>query len=586
MTSRNSYRFNHRPGIEIEQPYDQSWKGWAHITNHIIEKIHPFTEKHPCILLECYQGVELEPFLESLTKKLGQVQHISSAEAFKEEPLIKELTQPDVTDHRIFGKMSSLSIDDFLDQNKVAEIKEQIRLGQGIRVITGPGASRLVEDPEIWIYADMPRWELQLRMRKNQVNNLGVSNRYEPMESKYKRGYFVDWRVLDRLKIEQMDRWHLFLDTTDRMEPKLIEASSLFAGLDKAVSRPFSLVPFFDPGPWGGQWMKEKFSLDPKEENYAWCFNCVPEENSLLLHFKDTTVEIPSINLVFYHPKSLLGEHIFNEFGAEFPIRFDFLDTIEGGNLSLQVHPSKDYIKEQFGVSYTQDESYYMLEAEKDAFVYLGIDDDAVPDEQIAALHRAQESGKFDADKLSLKWPAKKHDHFLIPGGTIHCSGKGCMVLEISATPYIFTFKLWDWGRLGLDGRPRPISIDHGQKVIEWDRKRDWVSKELINRFEIIAEGEDWKEERTGLHESEFIETRRFTQNGTTQHNTNGTVNVLMVVEGSGVVVESDSGKFDPFVANYGEAFIIPAAVGQYKIRTLKERENILFLKAFVREEL
>jgi mannose-6-phosphate isomerase class I len=67
--------------------------------------------------------------------------------------------------------------------------------------------------------------------------------------------------------------------------------------------------------------------------------------------------EIPSIDLVFYQPEQLLGEAVHGRFGDEFPIRFDFLDTINGGNLSLQVHPLTEYIQEKFGMNYTQDES-------------------------------------------------------------------------------------------------------------------------------------------------------------------------------------------------------------------------------------
>jgi mannose-6-phosphate isomerase class I len=64
-------------------------------------------------------------------------------------------------------------------------------------------------------------------------------------------------------------------------------------------------------------------------------------------------------------------------------------------------------------------------------------------------LRRAQEDDTwFDANKYVNQWPVRRHDHLLIPAGTIHCSGRNRMVLEISATPYIFTFKLWDWGRL------------------------------------------------------------------------------------------------------------------------------------------
>ena len=74
-------------------------------------------------------------------------------------------------------------------------------------------------------------------------------------------------------------------------------------------------------------------------------------------------MEIPAIDLVLQHPRELLGDDVFARFGAEFPIRFDFLDTVGGGNLSLQVHPLTAYIREHFGMIYTQDESYYMLDA-------------------------------------------------------------------------------------------------------------------------------------------------------------------------------------------------------------------------------
>ena len=71
----------------------------------------------------------------------------------------------------------------------------------------------------------------------------------------------------------------------------------------------------------------------------------------------------------------------------------------------------------------------------------------------------------------------------------MHCSGKNSMVLEISATPYIFTFKLWDWGRLGLNGLPRPIHLDHGAANIQWDRTTEWVRRNLINRNVALAKG-------------------------------------------------------------------------------------------------
>ena len=84
--------------------------------------------------------------------------------------------------------------------------------------------------------------------------------------------------------------------------------------------------------------------------------------------------------MVFTHPRELLGQRTFARFGAEFPIRFDFLDTMEGGNLSLQVHPLTDYVQHTFGMHYTQDESYYLLDASADAVVYLGLKSGVDPD--------------------------------------------------------------------------------------------------------------------------------------------------------------------------------------------------------------
>jgi hypothetical protein len=161
------------------------------------------------------------------------------------------------------------------------------------------------------------------------------------------------------------------------------------------------------------------------------------------------------------------------------------------------------------------------------------------------------------------------------------------MVLEISATPYIFTFKLWDWGRLGLDGRPRPIHLDHGAANIQWDRTTDWVRRNLVNRIEPLAAGEGWQEERTGLHELEFIETRRHWFTGTVPHDTRGTVNVLNLIEGREAVVESPTGAFEPFVVHYAETFIVPAAVGPYTIRPCGEAagQRCATLKAFIRDD-
>lgn len=543
------------------------WKGWEEILDHLNRVCRRKEDKRHLLVVECYQGVHHEELFTALSSLEG-VTAFDTQSLFKPTADIEAMTHPWLTDDRIFGRRAPFAYTDFFDQEKVAALRKQVEGLSGRVLVYGHGAAEVFPDADTLVYADMARWEIQQRSRRKEINGLGVANKEEAPSYHYKRGYFIDWVVCDSLKKQLLPKADFWLDTHRSGQPKMIEGKTLRAGLEQTAHRPFRVVPFFDPAPWGGQWMKEVCDLDRQQANFGWCFDCVPEENSLYLKLGEELFEMPANNLVFYQTRALLGAPVEARFGQDFPIRFDFLDTIGGGNLSLQVHPTTQYIRDTFGIYYTQDESYYLLDAEEGATVFLGLKTGVDPSEMIDALQAAQQpGGTLDASRFVNEWPAKKHDHYLIPGGTVHCSGAGAMVLEISSTPSIFTFKLWDWGRLGLDGLPRPINIGHGSKVIQWERDTLFARQYLVNRVETVAEGEGWREERTGLHENEFIETRRHWFTGPVTHNTGGGVNVLNVIEGEELVVESPSGAFAPFVVHYAETFIIPASVGEYTIR-------------------
>lgn len=545
------------------------------------------------VCVECYPGVLVDEVCEELRRRFAPSLLLVRAEdCYLDEAELERKIQPLLTDDPVFGRMNDFGIADFLDAGKVRVARAEIeRGGGGLVLVVGTGASLLARAADLLVYADMARWEIQQRQRRGLMGNLGVRNLAQSAAAKYKRGFFLDWRSADRLKRELLPRIDYLLDTNDRETPKLITGSSFRNGLERAASRPFRVVPFFDPGPWGGHWMEEVCDLPRDTPNHAWCFDCVPEENSLLLGFGDRRVEVPALDLIFMQTRAVLGEAIESAFGAEFPIRFDLLDTMGGGNLSLQVHPRVQYIRDAFGVEYTQDESYYILDAKQNGSVFLGLREDADEKEMLNDLRTSQrENGvAFDAERYVNRFVARKHDHFLIPAGTVHCSGQDTLVLEISATPYIFTFKLWDWGRLGLDGNPRPIHLDHGIANICWDRRAEWVKSNLVNRVEQIAHGDGWREERTGLHELEFIETRRHWFTSEVPHDTRGTVNVLNLVEGERAIVESPTDSFDPFEVHYAETFIVPAAVGSYTIRPapglLRSGGECATVKALIRLE-
>jgi mannose-6-phosphate isomerase class I len=563
--------------------------GWKNIANTLKVEIDKIQTNKKILVVECYHGVYIEEIASNLKASFPSALLIDATSAIRSKEEIEKLVYPFVTDDPVFGYIAPLNLLDFFNHNKIDSLQKDIKaVEKGLVIIYGHGSSLMFSSPDLLVYADMPRWEIQLRFRNNSMSNLGDNNASAEFSYQYKRSFFVDWRVCDRHKKTLMPKWNYIIDTTIKEHPKIITADAFKDALSEVVSRPFRVVPFFDPGPWGGQWLKEVCDLDREQQNFAWGFDCVPEENSLLFLFGDITFETPAINVVFALPEKLLGKKVYDAFGAEFPIRFDFLDTMEGGNLSLQVHPLKEYIREKFGMAYTQDESYYILDAKEGAYVYLGLKEKIVPELMLSELEAVQkEGGYFEADRFVEKWPIKKHDHILIPAGTVHCSGANTVVLEISATPYIFTFKLWDWGRMGLDGTPRPISLDHGKQVIQWERTTSWTEDNIINQFEIIAEGNGWREERTGLDKTSFIETRRHWFTKKVDHDTNGVVNVLNLIEGREAIVESPGNLFKPFIIHYAETFIVPAAVGEYSVRPYGESENkeCATIKAYVRTE-
>ena len=537
-------------------------------------------------VVECYPGAPVDDALAAWGQHAPATRVLDTRALFRRPDAIAADLAPVLTDDRVFGRLEPIGIELFLDDARVTAARATLAAADGPVAVIGPGAAYVAHIWDRLAHVSMARWELQRRQRGGAIGSLGADGKDagSGAAALYKRAFFVDWRVGDRIKAALIAQIDQVIDA-NADTPKMIAGDTWRAGLAHCTTRPIRLVPFFDPGPWGGQWMREHFGLPDGPQNYAWCFDCVPEENSLRLGFGDVDVELPALDLVLAEPRALLGDAVFARFGAEFPIRFDLLDTMGGGNLSLQVHPRADYARDRFGLTYTQDESYYLLDAEPGGVVYLGLRDDADPARMAAALQAAQAGGPaFPAAEFVNVLPARKHDHFLIPAGTIHCSGAGAMVLEVSATPYIFTFKLWDWGRLGLDGRPRPIHLDHGLTNLAWDRREAFTRAELVNTLTPLAETPDYRTERTGLHASEFIETTRTWFTGPVPFDTAGTVNVLNLVQGETALVQSPTHAFAPFEVHYAQTWILPAAVGAYTVRPSgPAAEPLGVLRAFVR---
>ena len=378
-----------------------------------------------------------------------------------------------------------------------------------------------------------------------------------------------------------LPRLDLFVDLTDLSLPISVTGPALRQALQILAHRPVRVKPWFAPGLWGGQWMKEQFGLPPEQPNYAWSFELIAPENGILLGDGQRTLECSFDYLLWQETDAVLGERVAARYGSYFPIRLDYLDTMGGTNLSCQVHPRLDYIRDEFGEPFTQDETYYIVACKPDARVFLGLRRDA----DLARFQEEAYRARDHAEPLEItdhvnSFPSKPHDLFMIPSGTVHCSGADNLVLEISATPYIFTFKIYDYLRTDLQGQLRHLHLDHAFANIEPSRTTDWVRANLMPTPELLREGHGWAEYRLGDNPRLFFAITRLEFVESIQDATGDRFLAINLVEGERCTIETEN--HEPVELRFAESMILPASLGAFTLRN-QGASPCKVVKAFVK---
>ncbi|TVR87552.1 MAG: hypothetical protein EA416_14390, partial [Trueperaceae bacterium] len=240
-------------------------------------------------------------------------------------------------DDPVFGTRFEGDLRDLMDRRALAELARRDDAEHDALVVVGPGAA-LADDAAPLAYLEVPRNEQQFRARAGALTHLGADAPSADAKATYKRLSFVEWPLLERHKAELWPRIARFADV-QREEPLSVSGASLRATLAVMASAPFRARPWFEPGAWGGSWLLEHMPELPRDvPNYAWSFELISPENGLLLEADGLLLETGFDSLMIESGAAVLGDGA-ARFGRAFPIRFDYLDTVDGGNLSVQCHP-------------------------------------------------------------------------------------------------------------------------------------------------------------------------------------------------------------------------------------------------------
>ncbi|MDM1293045.1 class I mannose-6-phosphate isomerase [Sphingobacterium sp. N143] len=571
-----SFQYDILPTFPVQGKLSNSYQELvAHLIQHNIHCIDGFVGVNWKLPLS---QIEQEFVNQGIKVKL-----ISMETALLPEAIIQEKVAPYLGGKDpLFGKKASLHLSELFDQKKLAHLQEIVRASTNGEYIIfyGIGAA-LLEGAHPVMYIDLPKNVLIQRMRAGQAWNLGCSVPTDQKET-YKRYYFVDWEILNRHKRSILPRIEIIADQQSATELPWMVGQDLQATLSRMSENYFRVRPTFEPGVWGGQWMKEHLiGIDQQPKNYAWSFEMIVPENGILLEDNGLVLEISFDLLMYQESLNVLGKAQ-QRFDVEFPIRFNFLDTFDGGNLSIQCHPSPAYAKAEFGENFTQDESYYIVDRKEDAQVYLGFQEDIKADDFRAALEQSFHTGiALNIEKYVQKFESQKHQLYLIPHGTVHSSGVNNLVLEISATPYNYTFKMYDWVRPDLDGKPRPLNIERAFSNLNFTRKGDVVKRTLISQPADHELDVQSKKVHLPTHEDHFYAVCRYEFEDGVNIETKGQCHIMMLVEGEAIALTTANGMEKVF--HYAETFAVPAAANSYSLRNLGTG-TVKVIQSFVKD--
>lgn len=498
---------------------------------------------------------------------------------------------------QIFGRVFKEKYDSIFDNSKLikllADLEKYKKEGEIVLLYgQGAGSESFWNIADKVIFFDVTPKTMFSRIKNSEYTCLG-DEKGLAIRQEFRRIYYIDFQLSLHLREEliKTNRLDYYITSERDEESIMISHSAMRKVLLNLAKRPFRCKPIYSEGVWGGYFLMKARNL-PKDQfrNIAWAVDMIPMDNSLVIQMNDQKdiFELPFMAFLQEVPEQIMGKTLTERFGRYFPIRFSYDDTFHSpGNMSIQCHPRKEFCKNNFGEYYGQDEAYYVIETGVGAKTYCGFKNGVnVDDFMVEAKKSETNKTKFDHDKYVNSIQSIPGRQFLIPGGTIHASGRNQLVLEIgSLIMGSYTFKQYDYMRKDLDGNPRPIHTYYGEKVLEKDRNEDFVNKRLVKDPVLLKKGDTWEEYLLGEDPLVYFSTRQIRFSDKAEGNTNGRFHVLTLADGEKVRIQSKKDPNKCYHLNFLDIVVVPSDIGEYEIINEDVRKQpIVVYKVQVKE--
>lgn len=583
-------RFDDMNSTNYLQPIGEIATSYAEIVKNLMENL-----PDGLIILDGFLTANFATLLENIQLASPEIITVEVSRFFLPAKEIQKFFAPYLPQDReidpelIFGKLYDQYFQELLDMKAVDDFLSNLTDGQKV-LLYGFGSSSepFKSFSKAILYIDVIPKDVALRVNDGLYCCLGNQNGQD-LVSVLRQTYFVDIELAVRLRRDLIQHDQIdfyFLDS--EVSYSMLNRNTFHRLMDQLKIRPLRPKPIYVEGVWGGQFIKRVRGIPVGlVDKVAWSFELIHTEASVLVDSESHLLDLPFLTIMDSIGEWILGKKLYNQFGGWFPVRFNYDDSWHSdGNMSIQCHPDDETAQKRFGDFAGQNEAYYIVLTGHDAKTYFGFKDDGRE-----FLKLAQQS---EVENQVI--PYQNHIHatqsvvgqqILLPAGTIHSSGRNQLVLELGTlTINTYTYKIYDYTRLDITGKPRPLHTKLANQVLRFERNADWVMKYLSLPPKLIQSGEGWREYLIGHYDDIYFDTHRIeieTGKRYVGENIDG-FSVLAVVDGESITIRSLAASSCSYDAKYLDVVLIPASIQSYEVIT-NGTQPVVLHKTFVRKD-